>query len=164
MLSRLVLAVGLIALAACPHRTDGNTGTGPGTGSGTSAKRVDAGVDEPERIPGNPLLPPEGVDPSALACVYHAGAAGYFACTNANAGTCFHFGAPCNPRDACMFDAASAKYKSCTTMVEGTCSAWGATCAPASACMFDPADGLHHTCDRVDDGACAARGGLCDPG
>lgn len=165
MLSRLAFAaVSVALLAACPH-SGGGDGTGPGTGKGTATTPIDAGVAElPERTPGNPLLPPEGIDPQPLACVYHAAAAGYFTCTNANAGTCFHFGAPCAPKDACMFDAGSKKYKTCATIVQGTCTAWGAACSPANACMFDPEDSLHRTCDTVDDGACKAWGGLCDPG
>jgi len=163
VLSRLALLAGLLTLAACPHSKD--DGTGPGSGTGTSAKKVDAGIDElPDRTPGNPLLPPEGIDPRGLACVYHAAGAGYFTCTNANAGLCFHYGAPCNPSDACMFDSSTGRYKTCAAIVEGTCATWGASCAPADACMYEPKTGLHHTCEQPDDGACSKWGAVCDPG
>ena len=164
MLTRTLLFAAALLLTACPGR-GGKDGNGPGSGSGTGkTKPVDAGVSElPERHPGEPLLPPEGIDPQTLACVYHAGADGYFTCQNGNSGTCFHFGGPCAPSDACMFDATSTHYKSCASIVEGKCASWGSGCTPANACMYDPRDGLHHTCDRADDGACQQWGGLCDP-
>lgn len=159
------MGVMVLGLAACPRTGGDSTGPGKGSGTGTGAATPDAGPTElPPRRAGQPLLPPEGIACAANGCVYHAGAAGYFTCTNGSAGSCFHFGASCGPTDGCMFDAADGRYKECSNIVEGQCSTWGGACTPANSCMFKAADGLHHSCDAVSDGKCTSWGGLCDPG
>ncbi len=159
----LLAAAFATSLAACPR---GGDQIPPGNGSGTGAAKLDAGVAAaPDAaISGQALLPADGIACRPLGCVYHAGAAGYFACTSGGAGSCFHFGAACAPADGCMFDAGDGRYKSCTSIVEGTCSAWGAACAPASGCMYDARDSLHHSCAATTDGRCTSWGAVCDPG
>jgi hypothetical protein len=159
------IALAALLFSACPRSGPSGDGTGPGTGAGTgTGGKPDAGVaDLPERVPGKPLLPAEGIACKMPGCVYHAGAAGYFTCTSAGAGTCFHFGATCAPADGCMFDPADGRYKTCASPVEGTCSAYGAACTPSGGCMYNAADGMHHACEAVSDGKCTKWGGLCDP-
>jgi len=160
----VVLGCGL-ALAACPHGgSHGATGPRGGKGAGSGAGGgADSATVVPVRKPGTPMLPPEGIGCAKLACVYHAGAAGYFTCPNGASGTCFHYGGTCAPADGCMFDAADGRYKTCASPVEGTCTKWGAACTPTGSCMFNPKDGLHHSCAAVADGRCTKWGGLCDP-
>jgi len=168
---RTSLALILLALAGCSGGGQhGGTGPGAGTGAGPG---TGTGATVPVRKPGTPMLPPEGIACAPLGCVYHAGAAAYFTCTNprgggtaagGGAGTCFHYGATCAPADGCMFDPADGRYKTCTKPVEGTCATWGAACTPPNKCLFNAKDGLHHACDAVSDGRCTAWGALCDPG
>jgi hypothetical protein len=96
-------------------------------------------------------------------CAYHAGTGGYFSCMAGGAGLCFHYGAPCSPRDGCMFDSIDGLYKQCTSIVEGRCARWGGACVPASGCMYSPADRMHRACAASSGGACQQYGASCAP-
>jgi hypothetical protein len=153
-----MLAVSLALVACGPKATDvktggGGAGTRPPAGNGPAAKP--AGLEPVGSAPDVGCLAPS--------CAYHAGANGYFTCLASGAGTCFHFGGPCAPKDSCMYDASDRTYKQCARAVEGVCAQWGAACAPASACMYSAADGLHRTCDDVAGGGCKRYGALCAP-
>ena len=154
-----VLFVLALALTACgPKPAAIKQGGGAGQSGGSAAggsPQTPSGSGPVGKIPDVGCLAPT--------CAYHAGATGYFTCMAGGAGTCFHFGAPCTPKDNCMYDASDRTYKQCARAVEGMCQQWGAACAPASACMFSASDGLHHKCDDVAGGSCKKYGALCAP-
>lgn len=154
-----ILAVSVALVACGPRGTDVKSG-GSGAGGGT---RVGSGGGSAAPDTPRPAGSVPDVGCLTPTCAYHAGANSYFTCLASGAGTCFHFGGPCTPKDTCMYDAADRTYKQCTRAVEGACEQWGSPCAPASACMFSPSDGLHRTCDEVAGGGCKKYGALCAP-
>lgn len=136
--------------------SDGEAGSGAGSSGG-------AAPSAPRGKPGTPLLDPSGTSCAASSCAFHAGGGGYFHCLAGGAGSCFHFGSPCQPADACMFDPADRGYKKCSEIVEGKCLRFGAACEPSGACWYRPEDRLYHECLQRKPGGCAKWGELCAP-
>ncbi len=163
---RLAPALLLVALSACPGPGDRTGGGQVAPDGGGKGKPGGSARDKPAG-PGGPaagaLLPAEGIACAASSCVYHAGGDGYFACLAGGGGTCFHYGAPCEPAARCMYHRGAAAYRTCDKVREGRCVTYGAACEPPGRCMFDARDGLHRTCKRVDQGRCVEPGPVCDP-
>lgn len=171
-LSLAALALGL--MVACSSSatpgpvSPGGGATGGGAVDGTPSAGGgggDAGSAAPPVAskPGKPLLDPAGQACVQPSCAYHAGVGGYFFCLAGGAGSCFHFGSPCEPPEACMFEAASRTFKRCAEVVEGKCQRFGAACEPRGTCWYRAEDRLYRECLDRKPGACARWGDLCAP-
>jgi hypothetical protein len=109
VLRSLVRVVPLVLALACgPKATDVKSG-GSGAGGGRTTGGTGSGSAQP--VGGGPAGSAPDVGCLTPTCAYHAGANGYFTCLAGGAGTCFHFGAPCTPKDSCMYDAGDRTYK-----------------------------------------------------
>jgi hypothetical protein len=160
---RFVVVVVLLGATGCPG-TRGPAPRAPVSVSPSPPPPPGGSTATGKPEAGTPLIDLAGVACAASPCAYFPGTAGYFRCLAGGAGSCFHFGASCQPADACMLDPADRAYKHCAAAVEGKCQRFGAACAPAGTCWYRPDDRLYHTCEQPNAGACAKWGALCAPG
>ncbi len=158
----LVLVVGLVLVAACSappkaapqlptasHEVANDSAGPPAGGARTAA--------------GAPLIDPSGASCAPLACVYHGGAGGYFSCLAGGQGSCFHFGAPCQPADDCMLDPSERSFRRCLELVAGVCQRFAAACAPRGSCWYRADEAQYRECLEKTPGRCGKWGALCDP-
>jgi hypothetical protein len=155
-----LIAAALLLLGGCPKGPAKKESSGAGKLE-SGASRADAGPasDKPTPPPGELAFAADGPRP----CVFHAGASAYFRCLSGADGTCFHYGASCEPADQCMFDPASGSYRQCRKGGEGRCAEYGDACQPADACYFASDDSRYHSCQKAASGRCTSYGDLCNP-